>query len=42
MQQNNHLVYLNMKQVKKIKYENEEKPELCKVIKLAIGKPGYF
>lgn len=41
MQQNNHLVYLNMKQVKKEQnpdQKNEEK--LNKVTKLAIGKPG--
>ncbi len=43
MQQYNHLVYLKMKQVKKISDENfegKEKSEICKVTKLAIGKPG--
>jgi hypothetical protein len=39
MQQNNHLVYLNIKQVKKIPNE-ENISEMSKVTKLAIGKPG--
>ena len=38
MQQNNHSVFLNMKQVKKI--SKEEKSDESKVTKLAIGKPG--
>jgi len=37
MQQNNHMVFLNMKQVKK---ETEDEENNSKITKLAIGKPG--
>jgi len=37
MQQNNHFIFLNMKQVKKETGDKEKNP---KITKLAIGKPG--
>lgn len=37
MQQNNHMVYLNLKQIKK---EISQEDENNKITKLAIGKPG--
>lgn len=37
MQQNNHSVFLNLKQIKK---ESEDKDNNSKITKLAIGKPG--